>query len=29
MTRADIARAMYIGTKEVFMDNLKKQPQEE
>lgn len=29
MTRADIARAMYVGTKEVFMDNLKKQPQEE
>ena len=29
MTRADIARAMYIGTKEVFRDNLKKQPQEE
>ena len=28
-TRADIARAMYIGTKEVFMKNLQKQPQEE
>lgn len=28
-TRADIARAMYIGTKEVFMKNLKKQPTEE
>lgn len=28
-TRADIARAMYIGTKEVFMQNLKKQPTEE
>ena len=28
-TRADIARAMYIGTKEVFMENLKKQPTEE
>lgn len=28
-TRADIARAMYIGTKEVFMKNLKKQPEEQ
>ena len=28
-TRSDIARAMYIGTKEVFMDNLKKQPTEQ
>ena len=28
-TRADIARAMYIGTKEVFMKNLQKQPEEE
>lgn len=28
-TRSDIARAMYIGTKEVFMDNLKKQPEEQ
>lgn len=27
--RADIARAMYLGTKEVFMDNLKKQPTEQ
>jgi hypothetical protein len=29
MSRADIARAMYIGTKEVFMKNLEKQPTEE
>lgn len=28
-TRSDIARAMYVGTKEVFMKNLKKQPSEE
>ena len=28
-TRADIARAMYVGTKEVFMENLKKQPTEQ
>lgn len=28
-TRADIARAMYLGTKEVFMKNLKKQPEEQ
>lgn len=28
-TRSDIARAMYIGTKEVFMDNLKKQAEEQ
>lgn len=28
-TRSDIARAMYLGTKEVFMDNLKKQPNEQ
>ena len=28
-TRADIARAMYIGTKEVFMENLKKQPEQQ
>lgn len=28
-TRSDIARAMYVGTKEVFMENLKKQPEQE
>ena len=28
-TRSDIAKAMYIGTKEVFMKNLKKQPTEQ
>lgn len=28
-TRADIARAMYLGTKEVFMKNLKKQLEEQ
>ena len=28
-TRSDIARAMYLGTKEVFMENLKKQPEEQ
>ena len=28
-SRADIARAMYVGTKEVFMKNLKKQPEEQ
>lgn len=27
--RADIARAMYVGTKEVFMENLKKQPEQQ
>lgn len=28
-TRADIARAMYVGTREVFMRNLKRQPEEQ
>ena len=28
-TRSDISRAMYIGTKEVFMKNLKKQPEQD
>ena len=28
-TRSDIARAMYVGTKEVFMENLKKQPEQQ
>lgn len=27
--RSDIARAMYVGTKEIFMENLKKQPEQQ